>query len=125
MVLASVLRASVVMVVILLFKIEQGAAASRDCGEVDLGVVDAIEDIGEDVGREGETDLHQLGVAVSRGFDRGEILVADGAAGLRELTDEAGQHVAVSPEGCPWRICLSGSGFAPASLARWVWAATQ
>src|ERR1700709_2927992 len=71
------------------------AAASRDGGKVDLGVVDAVEDVGEDGGRESQADLDQLGVAVARRPDRGEIRVADGAAGLRELADEASQRVAL------------------------------
>ena len=76
-----------------------GAVASRDCGEVDLGVVDAVEDVGEDGGRERQADLHQLGVAVAGGLDRGEVLVADGAAGLRELADEADQRIALGIAG--------------------------
>src|SRR4029077_415155 len=70
--------------------------ASRDCGEVDLGVVDAVEDVGEDRGRERQADVDQLGVAVAGGLDRGEILVADGAARLCKLADEADQRIALA-----------------------------
>src|SRR5215831_14887994 len=83
------------MVVILLYSRPDGRWASRDRGEVDLGVVDAVEDVGEDGGREGQADLDQLGVAVAGSLDRGEILVADSAAGLRELADEANQCIAL------------------------------
>src|SRR5258708_33397592 len=84
------------MVVILSYSRSNGhTVASRDCGEVDLGVVDAVEDVGEDGRRESQADFDQLGVAVARGLDRGEILVADGAAGLREIADEADQRVAL------------------------------
>src|SRR5882672_3167890 len=83
------------MVVILSYSRSNGrTVASRDRGEVDLGVVDAVEDVGEDGGRESQADLHQLGVAVARRLDRGEILVTDGAAGVRELADEADQRIA-------------------------------
>jgi hypothetical protein len=69
------------MVVILSYSGSEGrTVASRECGEVDLGVVDAVEDIDEDGGRESQPDLDQLRVAVARGLDRGEILGADGAA---------------------------------------------
>jgi hypothetical protein len=64
------------------------APALRDCGEVDVSVVDAIEDVGEDGRRKGKTDVHQLRVAVAGGFDRGEIVIADSAARLRERADK-------------------------------------
>ena len=99
----------VVMVMILSYSRSEGRPlASRECGEVDLGVVDAVEDVGEDGGREGQADLHQLGVAVARGLERGEILVADGTAGLRELADEADQRIALGVAGglilTYWRV---------------------
>src|SRR6202020_608211 len=78
-----------------------GRGRSRDCGEVDLRVVDAVEDVGEDGGREGQADLHQLSVAVARGLDRGEILVADGTAGQRELADKSDQRVTLGKAGGP------------------------
>src|ERR1700694_2035952 len=88
------------MVVILSYSRSNGrTVASRDCGEVDLGVVDAVEDVGEDGGRESQADLDQLRVAVARSLDRGEILVADGAAGLRERADEVDQRVALGVAG--------------------------
>src|ERR1700747_841412 len=84
------------MVVILSYSRSDGrTVASRDCGEVDLGVVDAVEDVGEDGGRERQADVDQLGVAVAGGLDRGEILVADGAARLCKLADEADQRIAL------------------------------
>ena len=44
---------SMVMVVILSYSRSGGAGSPHgDCGEVDLGVVDAVEDVGEDGGRE-------------------------------------------------------------------------
>src|SRR5579864_1293181 len=70
--------------------------ASWDSGKVDVGVVDAVEDIGEDCGRESQADLDELSVAVAGGFDRCELLGADGAAGFRELADEAGQRIALT-----------------------------
>src|SRR5882672_3550042 len=88
------------MVVILSYSRSNGrTVASRDRGKVDLGVVDAVEDVGEDGGRESQADLHQLGVAVAHRLDRGEILIADGAAGLRELADEADQRIALGVTG--------------------------
>src|SRR5258708_4309235 len=88
------------MVVILSYSRSNGrTVASRDCGKVDLGVVDAVEDVGEDGGRESQADLHQLRVAVAGSLDRGEILVTDGAAGLRELADEADQRIALGVAG--------------------------
>src|SRR5258708_31537709 len=88
------------MVVILSYSRSNGrTVASRDCGEVDLGVVDAVEDVGEDGGRERQADLHQLGIAVASSLDRGEILVANCAAGLGELADEADQRVALGISG--------------------------
>ena len=75
-----------VIVVILSYSRSDGrTVASRDCGEVDLGVVDAVEDVGEYGGPESQTDLDKLRVAVAGGLDRGEILVADGSAGVRDL----------------------------------------
>jgi hypothetical protein len=68
--------------------------ASRDCGEIDLGVVDAVEDVREDDGCEGQADLDQLRVAIARRLDRSEILVAYGATGFREVAYEAGQSIA-------------------------------
>jgi hypothetical protein len=57
-----------------LFELQPGSL-SGDCGEVDVGVVDAIEDVGESVRRKGEADLHQLCIAVAGGFDRSEIVI--------------------------------------------------
>src|SRR5215831_17602277 len=87
------------MVVILLYSRPDGRWASRDRGEVDLGVVDAVEDVGEDGGREGQADLDQLGVAVAGSLDRGEIPVADGAARLSKIADEADQRIALGIAG--------------------------
>src|ERR1700752_1973503 len=88
------------MVVILSYSRSDGrTVASRDRGEVDLGVVDAVEDVGEDGGRESQADLHQLGVAVAGGPDRGEIGVADRAAGCGELANEADQRIALDVAG--------------------------
>src|ERR1700752_117328 len=84
------------MVVILsCLRSDDRAVASRDGGEVDLGVVDAIEDVGESVGRESQADLDELAVAVTGGLDRCELLVADGAAGFREVAVETGQRIAL------------------------------
>jgi hypothetical protein len=47
----------------------------------------------------GQGDLDELGVAVAGGLDRCEILVADGAAGLREFANEAGQGIALGIAG--------------------------
>jgi hypothetical protein len=82
------------MVVILSCR-SDAAIASRDRGEVDLGVVDAVEHVGEDGGRERQADLDELRVAVAGGLDRGEFLAADGAAGLGELADKADQRIAL------------------------------
>jgi len=88
------------MVVILSYSRSNGrTVAPRDCGEVDLGVVDAVEDVGEDGGRESQADLDQLRVGVAGGLDRGEILVADRAARLRELADEADQRITLGVAG--------------------------
>src|SRR5262249_19702739 len=75
------------------------AVALPDGREVDVGVVDAVEDVGEGRRRESETDLHQLRVAVPSGPDRREILVADGAARGREPADEADQRIALGIAG--------------------------
>src|ERR1700753_767906 len=77
----------------------RGAVASRDRREIDLGVVDAVEDVGEDRGRKGQADIDELRVAEAGSPDRGAILVADGAAGLGELADEADQRVALGIAG--------------------------
>ena len=66
------------------------ASALGDRGEVDVGVVDTIEDVGEDGRRKGKADLHQLCIAVASGFDRDEIVIADRSAALRERADENG-----------------------------------
>src|SRR5258708_36903899 len=87
------------MVVFLSCTMGRVRSTSRDGGEIDLGVVDAVEDVGEDGSRESQADLHQLGVAVARRLDRGKILVTDGAAGLRELADEADQRIALGVAG--------------------------
>jgi hypothetical protein len=71
----------------------------RGCGEVDVGVVDAVEDVGEDGRGEGKTDVHQLRVAVSRGLDRSEVVIADGAACCRQLADEVDQCIALGIAG--------------------------
>src|SRR5581483_723355 len=68
--------------------------ALRDGREVDRRVVDAVEDVGEGGGGKGEADVDELRVAVAGGADRGEILVADGAASFRELADERDQRIA-------------------------------
>ena len=70
------------------------AVALRDCGEVDLGVVDTIENVGEDDRCEGKTDVQQLRVGVSGDLNRCEIAIADGAAGFRECAEEADQRIA-------------------------------
>ena len=75
------------------------AVALRDRGEVDLGVVDAVEDVGKGVRCEGKTDVHQLRVGVSRGLDRCEIVIADGAACCRQLADEVDQCIALGIAG--------------------------
>ena len=56
-------------------------------------------------------------VAVAGRLDRGEILVADGAAGLRELADEADQRVALGiAAGCVADL-LQYVGLQPGELA--------
>jgi hypothetical protein len=70
-------------------------SALRDCGEVNLGVVDAVEDVGEDGRCERETDIHQLRVGVSRDLDRCELVIADRAACFGERASEADQRVAM------------------------------
>src|SRR5215468_105428 len=67
----------------------------RDGGEVDIGVVDAVEDVGEDGGGKGETDVHQLRFAVAGGLDRLEVGLVDGAAGARQPAHEANQRIAL------------------------------
>jgi hypothetical protein len=48
---------------------------------------------------EGKTDVHQLRVGVSRGLDRCEIVIADGAACFRERADEADRRIALGIAG--------------------------
>src|SRR6267142_1954171 len=75
------------------------AVASCDCGEVDVGVVNAVEDVGEDGRREGEADVDKLRVAVAGILDSGEICIAHSAAGRRELASEADQRIALDVAG--------------------------
>src|ERR1700757_3736349 len=93
------------MVVILSrLRSDDRTVASRDGREVHLGVVDAVEDVGEDGGRESQANLDELGVAVTGGLDSGELLVAEGAAAFRELADEAGQCIAL---GIAYRLAIA------------------
>ena len=54
-----------VVTVVVLTCLIQGRVASRDCGEVDLGWVDAVGDAGEDGGRERQADLDENSIAVT------------------------------------------------------------
>src|SRR6478736_5775283 len=77
------------------------AVALGDRREVDLGIVDAVEDVGEHGGGKGEANVDELRVAVAGGLNRDEILVADGAAGARKLVDESDQRIALGITGGP------------------------
>jgi hypothetical protein len=70
--------------------------------------------------------LDQLRVGVAGGLDRGEVGVADGAAGFGERADEADERIALGIAGqFTVAICLSSSGLSPASLPSRLCAATQ
>src|SRR6516162_4027710 len=71
----------------------------RSCGEVEIGVVDAVEDVGEGDAGKSEADVDELRVAVAGGLDRGELGVTDGTARCRKRADEADERVALEVAG--------------------------
>src|ERR1700752_671853 len=95
----SALLTSAVMIVTPGLTLRPSQPRLRDCGEVAFGVVDAVEDVGEDGGGKGEADVHQLRVAVAGGLDRLELGLADGAAGARQPAHKANQRIALGIAG--------------------------
>src|SRR5271156_4333336 len=67
----------------------------RDSRKVDVRVVDAVEDVGEDGQRDRQADVDQLRVGVAGGADRLELGLADRAAGPDQPADEMDQRIAL------------------------------
>src|SRR5262249_9604250 len=68
---------------------ERSSWYSLDDREVDRGLGDGVDVVGERVQRDASDDLHDLRVVVAGGPDRGEVGLADLAAGGRDLLREA------------------------------------
>ena len=62
---------------------------------IDIGVVDAIEHVGESDESDSKADLDELLVGVAGSLDRCKLLVADFATGLYQRADEAHQRIAL------------------------------
>lgn len=69
-------------------------SASVHWREIDVSCVDAVEHVGENAGRDGKADVGQLLVGIAGRLDRCELLVADVAAGRRQVPDKGCQGVA-------------------------------
>src|SRR5258708_5423603 len=73
----------------------QTAGTSSGRREVERGVVDAVEDVGEGDHGQGQGDIHQLRVGVAGVLDGRELLLVERAAGQDQNLNEAHQGVAL------------------------------
>jgi hypothetical protein len=73
----------------------------HDMREIDVGVVDAVERVGEDGQGDGQRDLGQLLVGVAGSANGGELVLADRAAGLLQVHQLRRQIVAQQSRPAP------------------------